>query len=66
MLEYAAQLASEPWAMSPDHVEDLRQNGLSDHAILEVNLVVSYMSFVNRVAQGLGVELEAYLQTFTH
>lgn len=65
MLEYAAQLAREPWAVSLDHVDDLRQNGFSDRAILEINLVASYMSFVNRVAQGLGVELEAYLQTFT-
>jgi alkylhydroperoxidase family enzyme len=65
MLEYAAQLASEPWVMSLDHVLGLRQAGFSDRAILEINLVASYMSFVNRVAQGLGVELEAYFRTFT-
>lgn len=65
MLEYAAQLAREPWAMSTDHVECLRETGFSDRAILEINLVASYMSFVNRVAQGLGVELEAYFRTFT-
>jgi alkylhydroperoxidase family enzyme len=65
MLEYAAQLAREPWAMSLDHILHLRQAGFSDRAILEINLVASYMSFVNRVAQGLGVELEGYFQTFT-
>lgn len=51
--------------MSTDHVECLRETGFSDRAILEINLVASYMSFVNRVAQGLGVELEAYFRTFT-
>ena len=65
MLEYAAGLAMEPWTVSFDHAERLRQTGFSDRAILEINLVASYMSFVNRVAQGMGVELEAYFQGFT-
>jgi hypothetical protein len=51
--------------MSLDHVLRLCQAGFSDRAILGINLVASYMSFVNRVAQGLGVELEACFQTFT-
>lgn len=42
-----------------------RRTRFSDRAILEVNLVASYMSFVNRVAQGLGVELEDYFSHFT-
>ncbi len=51
--------------MSTEDVESLRRLGFSDRAILEVNLVTSYMSFVNRVAQGLGVELEEYFDQFT-
>jgi alkylhydroperoxidase family enzyme len=65
MLEYVARLAREPWAMSHKDVEGLRRTGFSDRAILEINLVASYMSFVNRVAQGLGVELETDFQNFT-
>jgi alkylhydroperoxidase family enzyme len=65
MLAYAARLAKEPWAMSNEDVESLRRLGFSDRAILEVNLVTSYMSFVNRVAQGLGVELEKHFHQFT-
>jgi alkylhydroperoxidase family enzyme len=65
MLAYAVRLAKEPWAMSTEDVESLRRLGFSDRAILEVNLVTSYMSFVNRVAQGLGVELEEYFDQFT-
>ena len=32
--------------------------GLSDRAILELNLVVSYFAYANRIADGLGVQLE--------
>jgi uncharacterized peroxidase-related enzyme len=42
-----------------DHTEDLRNNGLSDSAILDATLVVSYFNFVNRMVLTLGVELEA-------
>jgi alkylhydroperoxidase family enzyme len=65
MLEYVIRLVKEPWAMASQHVDRLLQAGLSDRAILEVNLVTSYMSFVNRFAQGLGVELEDYFRDFT-
>ncbi len=51
--------------MSAEQVDCLRGAGFSDRAILEVNLVASYMSFVNRLAQGLGVELEDYFRNFT-
>jgi len=65
MLEYAAKLAREPWAMSQQDVVRLRGAGFSDRAILEINLAASYMSFVNRVAEGLGIELESDFDAFT-
>ena len=65
MLEYAAKLAREPWAMSQEDVVRLRNAGFSDRAILEINLAASYMSFVNRVAEGLGVDLEGHFGAFT-
>ncbi len=65
MLEYAAKLAREPWAISRDDVVRLRQAGFSDRAILEINLAAAYMSFVNRVAEGLGVEAEKHFSAFT-
>jgi NAD(P)H-hydrate epimerase len=40
-------------------VERLRAHGLDDRAIVDANQVVSYFNYVNRVADGLGVELEA-------
>jgi len=35
-----------------------RKAGWSDLAILDTTLVVSYLAFVNRIADGLGVPLE--------
>jgi uncharacterized peroxidase-related enzyme len=65
MLEYAAKLAREPRAMTQEDVAGLRNAGFSDRAILEINLAAAYMSFVNRVAEGLGVEVEDHFSAFT-
>ena len=65
MLSYVRQLTLRPASVSENLVDDLRQAGFSDRAILEINLAVSYMNFVNRAAQGLGVEIEASLEEFT-
>ncbi len=60
MLDYAAKLTREPWAMTRDDVERLRAHAFTDRGILEINLTTGYMSFVNRLADGLGVELEDF------
>jgi len=58
MLEYAAKLTLEPWSMKESDVAALRDQEFSDEAILDVNQVTSYYAFANRLADGLGVELE--------
>ncbi len=60
MLEYAAKLTEEPWNMVEADVTALRECGFSDEAILDINQVTSYYAFVNRLADGLGVELEKF------
>lgn len=60
MLDYASKLTLTPSQMQPFDVGRLKGAGLSDAAILDLNLVVSYFAFVNRVADGLGVELEEW------
>ncbi len=37
----------------------LRASGLTDRDIVDLNQVAAYFNYVNRVAHGLGVELEA-------
>lgn len=60
MLDYAAKLTREPWTMERGDVEALREVGFSDSAILDINQVTGYYAFVNRLADGLGVELESW------
>lgn len=58
MLDFAVRLNRSPWDMAEADVEGLRKVGFSDRAILDAVLVTSYFAFVNRIASGLGVELE--------
>lgn len=44
--------------MTAAHVEELRQHGLDDRAISDAAQVAAYFSYINRVADGLGVDLE--------
>ena len=60
MLDYAVKLTREPSAMNRSDVEALRDSGFEDRAILDINLVTGYYAFVNRLADGLGVELEVF------
>lgn len=55
---YAVKLTLEPWSVERDDVEALRAAGFDDRAIVDANQVASYFNYVNRVADGLGVELE--------
>ena len=58
MLDYAVKLTIEPRSMVADDVAGLRRAGFDDTAILDINQVTGYYAFVNRLAQGLGLELE--------
>ncbi len=60
MLDYVLKLTREPWAMRSGDVEALRGAGFEDTAILDIAQVAAYFGFVNRLADGLGVELEPY------
>lgn len=59
MLEYAVKLTRAPATLGSTDVEGLRAAGFDDHAILDICQVTSYYNYVNRLADGLGVELEA-------
>lgn len=58
MLDYAVKLTRTPWAMESADVESLRDAGFEDRAIHDICAITSYFAFVNRIADGLGVELE--------
>jgi len=56
MLEYAERLTEAPDELRESDVEALREAGFDDREILQINLVASYFNFVNRIAEGLGVD----------
>ena len=58
MLDFAEALSEQPPRASRAAVDGLRAHGWSDRAILDVVQVAAYYAYVNRIADGLGVELE--------
>ncbi len=58
MLDYAVKLTNTPAEIEELDVVLLRETGFSDTAILDICQVTAYYNYVNRLADGLGVELE--------
>lgn len=58
MLDFAVKLTRDPHAMARADVEALRAHGLADRAIHDVVQVAAYFNYINRVANGLGIDPE--------
>jgi alkylhydroperoxidase family enzyme len=59
MLAYVELLAITPSKATAQHVTALRQAGFRDEEIFEIVMVTAYYSLRCRMADGLGVELDA-------
>jgi uncharacterized peroxidase-related enzyme len=55
ILRYAEALTKNPSSTTESLVTAMREAGLSDGEILEINQVVSYFAYANRTVLGLGV-----------
>jgi uncharacterized peroxidase-related enzyme len=66
LLNYADRLTQQPALISADDIARLRNAGLDDRAIHDACAIVSYFAFVNRIADGLGVELEDPMASQPH
>ena len=60
LLAYVEKLTLAPATVAAADVEALRAHGYDDRMIHDAAAVVGYFAFVNRLADGLGVELEPY------
>ncbi|WP_420635628.1 carboxymuconolactone decarboxylase family protein [Candidatus Palauibacter sp.] len=58
MLDYAARLTRTPGGTTATDIEALKARGFDDRAIHDMCAIAGYYAFVNRIADGLGVELE--------
>ena len=61
MLTYVEKLTRRPGEMSESDVLVLRAAGFTDRDILDIATVTAYYAYVNRIADGLGVQLETWL-----
>ena len=60
MIDYAVKLTRSPHSVGSEDIDRLREVGFDDAGVLDICQVVSYYNYVNRLADGLGVELEEF------
>ena len=56
IIDYAVKLTLTPGAISESDVDALRAQGFADLDILDLNNMVAYYCYTNRVANGLGLK----------
>ena len=54
-------LSTTPAPMGPEGVERLRGAGFDDRAIHDATQVIAYFNYINRIADGLGVDRETWI-----
>lgn len=62
MLTYADKLTRQPGQMARSDVEVLREAGFADEDILALAEVTAYYAYANRIADGLGVDVEPWVK----
>lgn len=60
MLAYVEKLTNTPAKIGPEDIDTLRAVGFVDRDILDIAEVTAYCAYVNRIADGLGVDLEPW------
>jgi uncharacterized peroxidase-related enzyme len=58
MLTYAVKLTRTPGEVVADDVQALRTIGFSDRDVLDICEVIAYYAYANRIADGLGIDIE--------
>ena len=61
LFEFAAKLTRTPGAIRHEDVAELRAAGYDDEEINDAVQIISYFNYINRVADGLGVDLEDFM-----
>lgn len=61
---YAVKLTDTPSEMGQSDVDALRGVGWSDKDIHDATQIIAYFNYINRVADALGVEVDAWVLEF--
>lgn len=62
LCQYAAKLTRSQQAMEPEDLEHLRRAGLDDRGIHDATQVIGFFNYITRIADGLGVEPEEFIE----
>jgi uncharacterized peroxidase-related enzyme len=58
LCDFAAKLTRMPAAIGQADIDALRPHGFADDAIHDAIQVVGYFNYINRIADGVGIESE--------
>jgi uncharacterized peroxidase-related enzyme len=59
---HAEKLTLRQHEMTPADLDVLREHGFDDRAILDATQVIAYFNYITRLADGLGVVPEDFIQ----
>jgi len=59
MLDYVEKITTGAYAIDRNYIDSLKSHGLTDRILHDIVQVTAYFNYVNRLADGLGVELES-------
>ncbi len=59
---YAEKLTHHQHDVGAADIEELRRHGFDDQGIHDATQVIAYFNYITRVADGLGVEPEDFIQ----
>ncbi len=62
MIDFALKLTREPSSVKREDVELLMQRGFSEEQVVDIVLIICTFTFMDRLADGLGVELDPHMQ----
>ncbi len=58
ILEYTEKITRDAASITQDYIDGLKRHDISDRMLHDIVQVASYFNYINRLADGLGVELE--------
>jgi len=59
LCDHAVLLTLSPASITKDHLSTLQAAGFTDQQITVATQVISYFNYINRIADGLGVDPES-------
>ena len=62
MIDFALKLTREPSSVKREDLDALKQRDFSEEQVVDIVLITCTFNFMDRLADGLGVELDPQMQ----